>query len=203
MKIQLADYHIPVILAALEAFTRFRINQPKTALEQIFPKECYELGWNKMNELCRPIQETFFPDHPGNGGPSICSERAGKEAHLAYEIQKTIQQYLALKKSGGYFGNTIDFDGNLLNPSGNPPPKIEGLDEMQYMDFCIPEEYQDAAHVFMETKDYKRLWHVVDKALPNLPRGDSKEVINKFMDDNGDFRLLHVRVHKPRKPLDG
>lgn len=203
MKIQLADYHVPVILAALEAFTRFRINQPKVALEQIFPKECYELGWNKMNELCRPIQETFFPDHPGNGGPSICSERAGKEAHLAYEIQKTIQQYVALKKSGGWFGSTVDFDGNLLNPSGLPPPKIEGLEEMQYMDFCIPEEYQDAAHVFVETKDYKRLWHVVDKALPNLPRGDSKEVVNKFMDDNGDFRLLHVRVHKPRKPLDG
>lgn len=203
MKIQLADYHIPVILAALEAFTRFRINQPKTALEEIFPKECWELGWNKMEELCRPLQETFFPDHPGKGGPSICSERAGKEAHLAYEIQTTIQQYLALKKSGGYFGSGREFDGNLLNPSGNPPPKIEGLEEMLYMDFCIPEEYQDAAHVFMETKDYKRLWHVVDKALPNLPRGDSKEVINKFMDDNGDFRLLHVRVHKPRKPLDG
>ena len=54
MKIQLADYHIPVILAALEAFQRFRINQPKTALEQIFPKECWELGWDKMNELVEP-----------------------------------------------------------------------------------------------------------------------------------------------------
>lgn len=203
MKIEFSDYHLPVLLVALEAFQRFRINQPKTALEEIFPKECWQLGWDKLEKICRPIQETFFPDHPTNGGPSICSERAGKEAHLAYEIKKTIEQYLALKKSGGWFGSTVDFDGNLLNPSGNPPPKIEGLDEMQYKDFCIPEEYQDAAHVFIETKDYKRLWHVVDKALPNLPRGDKKEVVNKLMDDNGDFRLLHVRVHKPRKPLDG
>ena len=199
MKIQLADYHIPVILAALEAFTRFRINQPKTALEEIFPKECWELGWDKMNELCRPIQEAFFPDHPGNGGPSICSERAGKEAHLAYEIQKTIQQYLALKKSGGYFGNTIDFDGNLLNPSGNPPPKIEGLEEMQYMDFLIPD--QEEVVEFYDSGNYEELWRLIRKTMPDLPRGDKMEVVEKGT--FAPFSDLYVRVHKPRKPLDG
>lgn len=97
MKITFSDHHLPVLLAALEAYERFKINQPKTALEEIFPKECWELGWDKIDQLCRPIQAAFFPDHPTNGGPSICSERAGKEAHLAYEIQKTIQQYLALQ----------------------------------------------------------------------------------------------------------
>lgn len=205
MKIEFADYHLPVILAALEAFQRFRINQPKTALEQIFPKECWELGWDKMNEICRPIQETFFPDHPTNGGPSICSERAGKEAHLAYEIQKTIQQYLALKKSNGWFGNTVDFDGNLLNPSGNPPPKIEGLAEMQYKDFWIPD--QNAASIFYEQKDYKRLWHLIEKTMPDLPRGDKMEIVVKYIEETPskiDYKdSIHVRVRKPRKPLDG
>ena len=37
MKIELSDPQIKVVLAALEAFSRFRINQPKTALEAIFP----------------------------------------------------------------------------------------------------------------------------------------------------------------------
>ena len=199
MKIQLADYHIPVILAALEAFQRFRINQPKTALEQIFPKECWELGWDKMNELVEPLQKAFFPDHPGNGGPSICSERAGKEAHLAYEIQKTIQQYLALKKSGGYFGNTVDFDGNLLNPSGNPPPKIDGLEEMQYMDFLIPD--QEEAVGFYDSGNWTDFWPWIYKAMPELPRGDRAEVIEKGTFP--PFSDLYVRVHKPRKLLDG
>ena len=203
MKIEFQDYHLPVILAALEAFQRFRINQPKTALEQIFPKECWELGWDKLQEICRPIQETFFPDHSTNGGPSICSERAGKEAHLAYEIQKTIQQYLALKKSGGWFGNTVDFDGNLLNPSGNPPPKIEGLAEMQYKDFLIPE--QEIVKNLINTKNYQTLWNFIDKSMPDLPRGDTKEIV--YIDENNgqwnEFPKYHIRVHKPRKPFDG
>lgn len=202
MKIEFADYHLPVILAALEAFTRFRINQPKTALEEIFPKECWELGWDKMNELVEPLQKTFFPDHPTNGGPSICSERAGKEAHLAYEIQKTIQQYLALKKSNGWFGNTGDFDGNLLNPSGNPPPKIEGLAEMLYMKFLIPQQRE--AYDFYCKNDFESLWRHVNEHLPDLPRGDKMEIIEGIEDHAFcGSPTLYVRVHKPRKPLDG
>jgi hypothetical protein len=202
MKITLSESQSQVIIAALEAFTRFRINQPKIALEQIFPKDCHELGWNKMNELCRPIQEAFFPDHPGNGGPSICSERAGKEAHLAYEIQKTIQQYLALKKSGGWFGSATDFDGATLNPSGEPPPKIEGLEEMQYMDFCIPEECQDTVYVLIGNKSYKKFWEIVGDAVPDLPRGEYMEIVNKYVDDLGAMQRYYVRVHKPRKKVD-
>lgn len=202
MKITLSESQSQAIIAALEAFTRFRINQPKTALEQIFPKECHELGWNKMNELCRPIQEAFFPDHPGNGGPSICSERAGKEAHLAYEIQKTIQQYLALKKSGGWFGSATDFDGATLNPSGEPPPKIEGLEEMQHKDFLIPD--QKTAKQFCKQEDWTNLWPWVSENMPELPRGDGYEV--KIIDLNADLWKDHgkvyIRVHKPRKKVD-
>lgn len=203
MKITFQDYHLPVLLAALEAFTRFRINQPKTALEEIFPKECWELGWDKTNEVCRPIQEAFFPDHPTNGGPSICSERAGKEAHLAYEIKKTIEQYLALKKSDGWFGHTVDFDGNLLNPSGNPPPEIEGLEEMQYKDYEIPLLFEDEAINLYDGKQWKTLWGKIDEWMPDLPLGDKKEIIlgplkKAGFDINCDY--LFVRVHKPRKP---
>lgn len=202
MKIEFQDYHLPVILAALEAFQRFRINQPKTALEEIFPKECWELGWDKMNEVCRPIQEAFFPDHPTNGGPSICSKRAGKEAHLAYEIKKTIEQYLALKKSGGWFGDTVDFDGNLLNPSGNPPPKIEGLEEMQYKDFLIPD--QRIARKFYNEENWVAFWKWIKENMSELPRGEKLEIYenDSFGDIWSDKSRFYVRVHKPRKPLD-
>ncbi|MBV6512116.1 MAG: hypothetical protein FMNOHCHN_01606 [Ignavibacteriaceae bacterium] len=203
MKLEFQDYHLPVILAALEAFQRFRINQPKTALEEIFPKECWKLGWGKMAEICQPFHDAFFPDHPTNGGPSICSERAGKEAHLAYEIKKTIEQYLALKKSNGWFGNTADFDGNLLNPSGNPPPKIEGLAEMQYKDFKIPD--QAAAANFYDQKDYAKLWNLVKDTMPDLPSGDKLEIIRKYVEETPaaiDYaESLNVRVHKPRKKI--
>lgn len=203
MKIEFADYHVPVLLAALEAFQRFRINQPRTALEEIFPKECWELGYDRMEKIVAPIQEAFFPDHPTNGGPGICSERAGKEAHLAYEIKKTIQQYLALKKSNGWFGSTVDFDGNLLNPSGNPPPKIEGLDEMQYKSFLIPD--QKTAKDLYESADYEALWKLIKENMPDLPMGSSYEIVSKDLNADlwRDGEKLYVRVHKPRKKLDG
>lgn len=202
MKIEFQDYHLPVILAALEAFQRFRINQPKAALEQIFPKECWELGWGKLAEICQPFHDAFFPDHPTNGGPSICSEKAGKEAHLAYEIQKTIEQYLALKKSNGWFGLGREFDGNLLNPSGNPPPKIEGLAEMQYMKFLIPQQRQ--AYDFYSQDDFEGLWNHIKEYLPDLPRGDKMEIVEGIEDHTFcGSPTLYVRVHKPRKPLDG
>lgn len=202
MTIKFSDHHLPVLLAALEAYERFRINQPQTALELIFPKECLDAGWGKIAEICEPFQKTFFPDHPTNGGPGICSERAG-DARIAYEIQKVVEQYVALKKSGGWFGSTRDFDGPLLNPSGLPFPKVKGLDEMQYKDFLVPDLFQLSVETYATNKDYENLWKIIDETMPDLPRGEKMEVVNKFMDDNGDFSLWHVRVHKPRKPLDG
>lgn len=201
MKITLSDEHTRVLLAALEAYERFKINQPKTALEQIFPKEYWELGWDKMNQLCRPIQAAFFPNHPHNGGPGICSEEAG-DARIAYEIQKTIQQYLALQKSGGWFGHTVDFDGSFLNPSGLPPPEIEGLEEMQYKDYEIPLSFEDKAIDLYDRKQWETLWGKINEWMPDLPRGDKKEIIlgplkKSGFDSNSDY--LFVRVHKPRK----
>lgn len=203
MKLELSDHHIPVILAALEAFQRFRINQPQYALETIFPKKCWDLGWGKMAEICQPFHDAFFPDHPVDGGPGICSEEAGQEAHLAYEIEKTIRQYLALKKSGGWFGWEADFDGNLLNPSGLPSPKIDGLDEMQYMDFLIPD--QKVAKNFYEEEKWSDLWTWIRENMPDLPSGGKMEIIEN--DPLGDIwrsaSKLYVRVHKPRKKIDG
>lgn len=201
MTITFSEHHVPVILAALEAYERFKINQPKTALEQIFPRECWDLGWDGMKELCEPLHKAFFPNYTPNGGPSIRSEEVG-DARIAYEIQKAIQQYIALKKSGGWFGSGYDFDGNLLNPSGLPPPKIEGLEEMQYMKFLIPQQRQ--AYDFYMQDDFQGLWSHVKEFMPDLPRGDKMEIVEGIEDHAFcGSPTLYVRVHKPRKPLDG
>lgn len=200
MTITFSDHHIPVILAALEAYERFKINQPKTALEQIFPKECWDLGWDGLKKLCEPLHKAFFPNYTPNGGPSICSEEAG-DARIAYEIQKAIQQYVSLKKSGGWFGDTVDFDGNLLNPSGLPPPKIEGLEEMQYKDFYIPDQDIQNIENLYDADEYEKIWKIVSKTM-DLPRGDSKEIIENSY-GYSSVRHFYVRVYKPRKPLDG
>jgi len=197
MTITFSDHHLPVILAALEAYERFKINQPKTALEQIFPKQCFDLGWDKMNELCRPIQKAFFPDYAENSGPSICSEEAG-DARISYEIQKTIEQYLALKKSNGWFGWGKEFDGNLLNPSGLPPPEIEGLAEMQRKVFLIPD--QKTARKFYEQENWTDFWPWIRENMPDLPSGDSLEIIedDSFGDIWSGKSKFYIHVHKPQ-----
>lgn len=207
MTITLSDAQVQVVLTALEAFSRFRINQPKTALEHIFPEKCWELGWDKMQELVLPLQKTFFPDYPTNGGPGICNPEIGKEPQIAYEITKQIEQYRALQRSGGWFGSTVDFRGADLNPSGEPPPKIEGLEEMQYMDFLVPDGAQDSVSCFVRNKNYKKLWAIIDESMLDLPKGESMEVVKVFEKGldwtNADDTKYHVRVHKPRKLLDG
>lgn len=207
MTITFSDSQAKVVLAALEAFSRFRINQPKTALEEIFPKQCWDLGWDKMQELVAPLQKTFFPDYPPNGGPGICNPEIGKDPQIAYEILKQIEQYRALKKSNGWFGSTVDFSGADLNPSGEPPPKIEGLEEMQYKDFPIPDNAQNSVSRFVRNKNYKKLWAIIDESMLDLPKGESMEVVKVFEKGldwtSADDTKYHVRVHKPRKPLDG
>lgn len=188
---------MPVILAALEAYERFKINQPKAALEQIFPKQCWDLGWDKMNELCRPIQKAFFPDFAENSGPSICSEAAG-DARISYEIQKTIEQYLALKKSNGWFGWGKEFDGNILNPSGLPPPEIEGLAEMQFKDFWI--DMEDVEEIY-DSGQYEKIWKHA-KSNMNLPSGEKMEIFEKSGGFSGHRGGFYIRIHKPRKKID-
>jgi hypothetical protein len=201
MKITLSEPQIQVILAALEAFKRFRINQPKTALESIFPKQCWDLGWDKMEELCRPIQQAFFPDYPPNGGPGICNSSIGKEPQIAYEIQKQIEQYQALKKSNGWFGSGREFDGAILNPSGEPPPKIEGLEEMQSKKFLIPD--QKKAYELYKQEDFNGLWDYVKEEMPDLPSGDTYHII-EGMEDHFycGSPMLYVEVKKPRKSVE-
>lgn len=159
-----------------------------------------------MEELCRPIQQAFLPDYPSNGGPGICNPSIGKEPQIAYEIQKQIEQYQALKKSNGWFGSGREFDGAMLNPSGEPPPKIDGLEEMLCKDFLVPEECQDTVRHLIENKSYQKLWDIINDVIPSLPRGDKMEIVKVFDKDVhwtlAQHTKYHVRVHKPRKPVE-
>ncbi len=113
-----------------------------------------------------------------------------------------MEQYTALQKSNGWFGSSVDFDGNLLNPSGLPPPEIDGLEEMLYKKFFIPQ--QRRAYDFYCQNDFKGLWEHVKEHLPDLPRGDKMEII-EGMEGHAfcGSPILYVRVWKPRKPANG
>lgn len=79
---------------------------------------------------------------------------------------------------------------------------VEGMREILYKDFLVPEEYQDDIFVAVENRTYIELWVLISECMPNLPRGESMEIVNKFVDDLGAMQRYYVRVHKPRKPLE-
>lgn len=184
------DEHLAVLATALEVLSRMRMGQFKIALEQAFPIESSRLGWDSVSECEAVLKSKYFPDFVGNSNPGIMNERVGPSGHLAYEMKCVIDQWRALKCSDGWFNSGKQFDGFYLNPSGKSPIKVEGLDELQYKDFKIPEEDQEDAKTFFDKEDWLSFWTVARRH--NLPHGERGEILNK----DGKF---WVRIFKPRK----
>ena len=197
------DHHLTVLMAALEAFQRAKIGQFKTALENIFPIESYRLGYDALQECEDLLKSKYFPEYGRHAGPGICNEKVGKDTHLAYEMYKVIEQYRSLRQSDGWFKMGCNFDGLLLNPSGEKAIKIEGLDELLYKDFEIPVQFEEESITLYDQKEWNAVWAKIDEWIPDLPRGEKSEIIlgplrKAGFDYNADY--LFVRVHKPRKP---
>lgn len=188
--IHLEDHHLAVLATALEVLTRMRMGQFQIALDNALPVESSRLGWDNVRECEAFLKSKYFPDFPGNSSPGIMSEKVGQSGHLAYEMLCVIDQWRALISSNGWFKSSRQFDGFYLNPSGKPPIKIEGLDELQYKDFKLPEEDQEDAKTFFDKEDWLSFWTVARRH--NLPHGEGGKILNK----DGKF---WVRIFKPRK----
>lgn len=184
------DHHLAVLTTALEVLTRMRMGQFKIALKHALPVESSRLGWDAVNECESLLKSKYFPDFPSNSYPGIMHERVGPSGHLAYEMLCVIDQWRALSSSDGWFGSGKQYDGFYLNPSGKPPIKIDGLDELQYKDFEIPEEDQEEAKSFFKKEDWLSLWTMVKRY--SFPQGESEEIIIK---DNN----IWARIFRPRK----
>jgi hypothetical protein len=188
-------------MIALEVFERMRLGQFKTALELTFPEVTGKMDWNSLKELEKPLKEVFFPKYKGEGGPGICNPEVGRYAQMAYEIQEAMQQFFALKESEGWFGIQQKFNGNILNPSGEPFPQIKGLEEMQYKDFPIPNECQEQCLGLIWDQKTSKCWPIIEENMPDLPKGERYE-IHEGMTEHGycGQPYAFVRVFKPRKP---
>jgi hypothetical protein len=108
-----------------------------------------------------------------------------KDGTVAWEIKKTIEQYLHYQRNDGY-RQICDVSGNgAFQSSDVPIPKIiepsRMLSEFAYWkpqkEFRIPQRYQDRVDKAMKDKDFTLVWEIVDKAFRNsLPKGSSSKV---------------------------
>ena len=135
-------------------------------------------------------------DHPNSSFGVGCPEM--KQGTIAWEIKKAIQEYLHYERNGGYRDMGVDGDG-VLNISGIPSAKvldpIHGYWKPQKA-FRIPQRYQDKITKMLDTKEYKGIWEVVEKAFKRnpLPQGSCFR-IEQVSGTN------YVVVEKPIKKL--
>jgi len=187
VSIEFDEKHLETLVNALEVYSRLRSGQIKIAMDTAFwDKELtYEDG-EVLESMVRTIvfhKEKELIDHR-NAYYGIGCEKM-KDGTVAWEIKKTIDQYLHYQRNDGY-RQICDVSGNgAFQSSKVPMPKIIEpscmLSEFAYWkpqkEFRIPQGYQNRVDKAMKDKDFTLVWELVDKAFKNsLPKGSSSKV---------------------------
>lgn len=184
--VKLSDKHLEVIRDALETYFRMKLGQVATALDIVYD---YKLDYDKSYSIESIVKAMVLPEIASRGTSySFNSPQIG-DGTIAYEITKTIDEYLSVKKNDGYYGHTVDFSGPL-KASEEPLPEI--LDHKNYKDFEMDKKQSAKANKLYSSKNFDKLWEYVNEVFPKLPKGQKVEIIPSF-------KCVTVRVTKPRK----
>jgi hypothetical protein len=148
----------------------------------------YNNEYNDKGELIKESEEwknrKIRPhlDHPNSSFGIGCKEMI--RGTIAWEIKKTIEEYLHYERNDGYRDMGVDGDG-MLNVSHIPDPKVLDpiiLSSLKYWKpqkaFRIPQRYQDKMSEVIKNKQYDKAWQIVETAFKNkpLPKGNSAKI---------------------------
>jgi hypothetical protein len=187
VSIEFDERHLGTLATALEVYSRLRSSQIKMAMDTAFWDKglTYQDG-EVLESMVRTIvfhKEEELMKHR-NAYYGIGCEKM-KDGTVAWEIKKTIDQYLHYQRNDGY-RQICDVSGaGAFQISEVPIPKIiepsRMLSEFAYWkpqkEFRIPQRYQERVDKAMKSKDFTLVWEIVDKAFKNtLPKGSSSSV---------------------------
>ncbi len=121
-----------------------------------------------------------------------------KDGILAYEVQKTLEEYLAVKNNDGVWGSGCNFHGPL-KATKEPFPIIEGFTD--YKDFPLTRAQTKKILPHYHNNDYKKMWKAYDALKLDLPKGDKSQIMTHIVTDKGSkiCERVFVRITKPRK----
>jgi hypothetical protein len=241
IQIEFDSGHLPVLVAALETFSRLQSGQVSMAMDTVYADR--NLSWDERQYIEGTVRYMAFPANPrreynGHGGfydqydneyddngniveesedwvskknrPHLdypnsyfgvgCPEM--KSGTIAWEIKKSIEEFLHYERNDGYRDMGVDGDG-VLNISGIPNAKI--LNPVYYggstywkpqKEFKIPQRYQEEIRTIIKDKKFDDAWKIVDKSFKSkpLPKGSSIRIEEKA----GTY---YVVVEKPIKNL--
>ena len=198
--IEFDERHISTLLKALETYQRLKLGQIDYALDEAFG---YSLAYEDKKEIHNCARKYLFKGTDLENNPNcsygIYSKEAG-DATMAYEIYKVLGRYKAFKDNDGWAEYTRRFD-KLFSHTGVPLPVVQGA--IEHKDFKIPKRLWkklDEAYANKDITDWGKVWGLIDKAMPNLPKGEKSEIVNLLWDTGETESQWVIRVTAPIKP---
>jgi hypothetical protein len=190
--IEFDERHISTLLKALEVFQRLKLGQIDYALDEAFG---WKLNHEASSEIHRCARKHLFPEFENNPNISygIYNQEKVGDATMAYEIYKVLGRYRAITNNDGWSDWGRSFD-KVHSHTGVPLPVVQNF--IDYKLFKIPKRLWrriDATLDPMYGDDWGNIWKAIDKAMPNLPKGEKSEVYS----DSGEW---YIKVYSPIKP---
>lgn len=202
--IEFDEKHLSTITTALEVYSRLRSGQIKFAMDAAFyDKDLTYLDGESIESFVRTV--VFYKEkeiienrnsYYGIGCKSM------KDGTVAWEIKKTIEQYLHYQRNDG-FRMICDVSGDgPFQSSDVPIPKI--IDPVRtpsslvywkpQKHFRIPQRYQEKMDIYMKEKQFDKVWELVDKSFKKNPIPKGK--LTKIDELSGTY---YVVVEEPYK----
>lgn len=183
--IKFSKTHLETIQIALEVYQRIRIGQIGKALNLALDG----FSLKKESEIDKLVLPLTYRDNS-----------------IAYMIEQTITQYLAVKNSNGEWSCSKQFD-DVYNVTKTPLPKIVNF--KKYIDYPIDDQYTSTLNSFNLEKNYLGMWEIADKTLmpclivykletgKDLIFPDGRKIVKK----HGKKPHWAIRIYKPTKEI--
>jgi hypothetical protein len=201
------ERHLPVLSRSLEIFMRMRSGQITMALDECYAdkqtKMLKDRSYDHFNDnqtIETMIRRVYFKELSNNAAWGVGQYGFGGEE--AYMIWKTLRQYMAYERNGGYSGSGRDFDTTWGSYSDVPNPVVEGFSTRKF--FVAPKNIQKKLEDLIEVGDFKGAFDLIDKKFKTLPRGDKYELGYQLPHDPSEHYMnLGVWVTAPIKKEEG
>jgi hypothetical protein len=189
VSIEFDERHLGTLTTALEVYSRLRSGQIKFAIDAAFWDK--DLSYNDGEVIESVVRTLVFRKED-----EIIQNRNSyygvgclhmKDGTVAWEIKKAIEQYQHYQRNNG-MRRMCDVSGDgPLEISGIPAPKvidpilskISGYWKPE-MKFRIPQRKQESMEKAMQSKDYEKVWKIVETSFKKSPLpGGSKTRIEE------------------------
>ncbi len=195
IKITMTERQADVVEKALDLYSRIICGQFCEILSVIrHNSPHFEMSENSEGYLLL-AQQTVFPElGHSHGGFSIGSVRAGKVAHVAYDIQQAIRHERAWERDPNG-GIQVDFD-TPQQYSDIPLPKVDVLDgdmNVKRLILKIEQDVADRCGMYYFEFESKKFSCVIErikscKQISGMRLVESKNFVEKYYPEMGKIQ---------------